>query len=428
MEPTLGDVSARKNKKGSAEAEAAKEFLKLASDRGLSLTGPDGLLKQFTKNVLETALNEEMTEHLGHEKNRAAEGRESANVRNGSRPKTVLTAATGPVEIEVPRDRDGTFEPVIVKKRQRWLTEVDEVVLSLSARGLTTGEISAHFAQIYGASVSRETISRITDKVVEEMTEWQNRPLEEVYAAVFIDAIMVKVRDGQVANRPIYAAIGVSLAGEKDVLGLWAGTGGEGAKFWMSVLTDIRTRGVRDVFFVVCDGLKGLPEVVGNVWPLTTVQTCIIHLIRTTFRLASKRDWDALRRDVKPIYTAVNEATARAALEELADRWGAKYPAIVRLWRNAWEEFIPFLDYDVEIRAVLCSTNAIESLNARYRRAVRARGHFPTEQAALKCLYLVTRSLDPTGRGRARWTMRWKPALNAFAVTFADRWPAAETY
>jgi putative transposase len=428
MEPTLGDVSAKKKTKSSAEAEAAREFLRLASDRGLSLTGPDGLLKQFTKNVLETALNEEMTEHLGHEKNRAPDGRESANVRNGSRPKTVLTAATGPVEIGVPRDRDGTFAPVIVKKRQRRLSEVDEVVLSLSARGLTTGEISAHFAQIYGASVSKETISRITDRVIEEMVEWQNRPLEEVYAAVFIDAIMVKVRDGQVANRPVYAAIGVTLAGDKDVLGLWAGTGGEGAKFWMSVLTDIRNRGTRDVFFVVCDGLKGLPEVVGNVWPLTTVQTCIIHLIRNTFRLASKKDWDALRRDVKPIYTAVNEPAARAALEDLVERWGKKYPAIVRLWRNAWEEFIPFLDYDPEIRAVLCSTNAIESLNARYRRAVRARGHFPTEQAAMKCLYLVTRSLDPTGRGRARWTMRWKPALNAFAVTFADRWPAAETY
>jgi putative transposase len=259
MEPTLGDVSAKKNTQNSAEAEAAREFLKLASDRGLSLTGPDGLLKQFTKNVLETALNEEMTEHLGHEKNRAPGGRESANVRNGSRPKTVLTAATGPVEIEVPRDRDGSFEPVIVKKRQRRLAEVDEVVLSLSARGLTTGEISAHFAQIYGASVSKETISRITDRVVEEMVEWQNRPLEEVYAAVFIDAIMVKVRDGQVANRPIYAAIGVTLAGDKDVLGLWAGTGGEGAKFWMSVLTDIRNRGARDVFFVVCDGLDGCP-------------------------------------------------------------------------------------------------------------------------------------------------------------------------
>jgi len=425
---TLDVVSPKKKPEPSAEEAAAQELVRLAKEQGLSLTGPDGLLKQFTKSVLETALNEEMTEHLGHEKNRAPGDRDSANVRNGTRPKTVLTEATGHVEIEVPRDRQGTFEPVIVKKRQRRLNGVDEIVLSLYAHGLTTGEISAHFAQIYGASVSKETISRITDKVVEEMQAWQARPLEQVYAAIFIDAIVVKVRDGQVANRPIYAAIGVTLAGEKDILGLWAGTGGEGAKFWMSVLTDIRNRGVRDVFFLVCDGLKGLPEVVGNVWPLTTVQTCIIHLIRNTFRLASKRDWDALKRDVKPIYTAPNPAAARAALDELTDRWGAKYAAIIRLWENAWEEFIPFLDYDVEIRTVICSTNAIESLNARYRRAVKARGHFPTEQAALKCLYLVTRSLDPTGKGRARWTMRWKPALNAFAITFADRWPAAETY
>ena len=425
---TLDVVSTKKKPEPSAEEVAARELVRLAKEQGLSLTGPDGLLKQFTKSVLEAALNEEMTEHLGHEKNRAPGDRESANVRNGSRPKTVLTEATGHVEIEVPRDRDSTFEPVIVKKRQRRLNGVDEIVLSLYAHGLTTGEICAHFAQIYGASVSKETISRITDKVIEEMQTWQARPLEPVYAAIFIDAIMVKVRDGQVANRPIYAAIGVTLAGEKDILGLWAGTGGEGAKFWMSVLTDIRNRGVRDVFFLVCDGLKGLPEVVGNVWPLTTVQTCIIHLIRNTFRLASKRDWDALKRDVKPIYTAPSPTAARAALDELTEKWGTQYGAIIRLWENAWEEFIPFLDYDVEIRTVICSTNAIESLNARYRRAVRARGHFPTEQAALKCLYLVTRSLDPTGRGRARWTMRWKPALNAFAITFADRWPAAETY
>jgi transposase-like protein len=425
---TLDVVSPKKKPEPSAEELAALELVRMAKEQGLSLTGPDGLLKQFTKSVLETALNEEMTEHLGHEKNRAPEERDSANVRNGTRPKTVLTEATGHVEIEVPRDREGTFDPVIVKKRQRRLNGVDEIVLSLYANGLTTGEISAHFAQIYGASVSKETVSRITDKVLEEMVTWQARPLEEVYAAIFIDAIMVKVRDGQVANRPIYAAIGVTLAGEKDILGLWAGTGGEGAKFWMSVLTDIRNRGTKDSFFLVCDGLKGLPEVVGNVWPQTIVQTCIIHLIRNTFRLASKRDWDAIKRDVKPIYTAPNPAAARAALDELAEKWGTKYAAIIRLWENAWEEFIPFLDYDLEIRTVLCSTNAIESLNARYRRAIRARGHFPTEQAALKCLYLVTRSLDPTGRGRARWTMRWKPALNAFAITFADRWPAAETY
>jgi transposase-like protein len=425
---TLDVVAEKQKREPSAEALAARELVRLAREQGLSMTGPDGLLKQFTKSVLETALNEEMTEHLGHEKHRAPDERESTNVRNGTRPKTVLTEATGQVQIDVPRDRDGSFTPQIVKKRQRRLTGVDEIVLSLYAKGLTTGEISAHFAQIYGASVSKETVSRITDKVVEEMTEWANRPLQGVYAAVFIDAIVVKVRDGQVANRPVYAAIGVSLAGEKDVLGLWAGTGGEGAKFWMAVLTDLRNRGVHDVFFLVCDGLKGLPEVVSNVWPLTTVQTCIIHLIRNTFRLASKRDWDALKRDVKPIYTAPNAAAARAALDELTERWGKKYGAVIRLWENAWNEFIPFLDYDVEIRQVICSTNAIESLNARYRCAVRARGHFPTEQAALKCLYLVTRSMDPTGQGRTRWTTRWKPALNAFAITFADRWPAAETY
>ncbi len=425
---TTLDVMSAKKPQPSAEETAARELVRLAKEQGLSLTGPDGLLKQFTKSVLETALNEEMTEHLGHEKNHGDDGRDSTNVRNGTRPKTVLTEATGHVQLDVPRDRDGSFEPVIVKKRQRRLNGVDEIVLSLYAHGLTTGEICAHFAQIYGASVSKETVSRITDKVVEEMNDWANRPLDGVYAAVFIDAIMVKVRDGQVANRPIYAAIGVSLAGDKDILGLWAGTGGEGAKFWMSVLTDLRNRGIKDVFFLVCDGLKGLPEVVSNVWPLTTVQTCIIHLIRNTFRLASKKDWDALRRDVKPIYTAVNADTARAALDDVEDKWGKRYPAVIRLWRNAWAEFIPFLDYDVEIRKVLCSTNAIESLNARYRRAVRARGHFPTEQAAMKCLYLVTRSLDPTGTGRTRWTMRWKPALNAFAITFADRWPTAETY
>jgi putative transposase len=375
--------------------------------------------------VLETALNEELTEHLGHEHGAPAAG---GNVRNGTRPKTVLTEATGHVDIEVPRDRAGTFEPQIVRKRQRRLAGVDVMVLSLYAKGLTTGEISAHFAEIYGASVSKETVSRITDRVLEEMNDWSVRPLDEVYAAVFIDAIVVKVRDGQVANRPIYAAIGVTLDGERDILGLWAGQGGEGAKFWMAVLTDLRNRGVRDTFFVVCDGLKGLPEVVGNVWPQTIVQTCIIHLIRNTFRLASKRDWDAMRRDVKPIYTAINADAARAAFDEMAERWGQRYPAIVRLWDNAWNEFIPFLDYDIEIRRVLCSTNAIESLNARYRRAVKARGHFPSEQAALKCLYLVTRSLDPTGQGRQRWAVRWKPALNAFSITFADRFPAAETY
>jgi transposase-like protein len=242
-----------------------------------------------------------------------------------------------------------------------------------------------------------------------------------VYPVLFIDAIHVKIRDGQVANRPVYVAIGVTTAGEREILGLWAGDGGEGAKFWLAVLTEIRNRGVADVCIAVCDGLKGLPDAITTVWPLTVVQTCLIHLLRNTFRYASRQYWDEMSRDLRPIYTAVNEAAAKEQFTEFADKWGPRYPAIVRLWESAWSEFVPFLDYDPEIRRVICSTNAIESLNARYRRAVRARGHFPSEQAALKCLYLATRSLDPTGKGRARWVTRWKPALNAFAITFEGR-------
>jgi len=408
------------------ELETARELVRQARSRGVALTGPEGLLKALTKTVIETALDEEMSEHLGYDKHEQL-GRNRGNSRNGKRSKTLLTNSSGDVEVDMPRDREGTFEPVIVRKRQRRLSDVDEIVLSLYAKGLTTGEISAHFEQIYGASVSRDTVSRITDRVLEEMQAWSGRPLEAVYAAVFIDAIMVKIRDGQVGNRPVYAAIGVDLDGNKDILGMWAGDGdGESAKFWMAVLTDLKNRGVADVFFVVCDGLKGLPNSVNTVWPLATVQTCIIHLIRGTFRFASRKYWDELSKDLKPIYQAVNADAAAAALDGLDQKWGQRYPAMIRLWRNAWEEFIPFLDYDVEIRKVICSTNAIESLNARYRRAVKARGHFPTEQAALKCLYLVTRSLDPKGTGQTRWAMRWKPALNAFAITFADRMPAAE--
>jgi putative transposase len=410
------------------ERAAVRELVKAARARGDDLTGPDGLLKSITKEVLESALEEEMSEHVGYDKH-AASGRNGENSRNGTRTKTVMTDNAGKVEIAVPRDRAGTFEPVIVKRHQRRLNDVDAVVLSLYARGLTTGEISAHFSEVYGADVSKDTVSRITDKVIEDMQAWSSRPLQAVYAAIFIDAIMVKVRDGQVGNQPFYAAIGVDLNGRRDVLGLWAGTGGggESAKFWMNVLTDIKNRGTRDTFFVVCDGLKGLPDSVATVFPDAIVQTCIIHLIRGTFRYASKRYWDQLARDLRPIYTAPTADAAWAAFEELEEKWGKPYPAIPKLWRAAWAEFIPFLDYPVEIRRVLCSTNAIESLNARYRRAVTVRGHFPTEQAALKTLYLVTRSLDPKGTGQARWVTRWKPALNAFAVTFADRMPAAET-
>ena len=422
MTDTINDVAAEEHSPALEQVDQqqlAEQLLAQAQAQGVDLVGPGGLLNQLTKRVLESALEEEMAEHLGYDKHDPV-GRNRGNSRNGVRPKTVLTEI-GPVQIEVPRDTDASFTPQIVKKRQRRLTGVDEIVLSLTARGLTTGEISAHLAEVYGASVSKDTVSKITDKVVEEMNDWANRPLDSVYPVVFIDAIVVKVRDGQVRNKPIYVVIGVTVHGERDILGLWAGDGGEGAKFWLQVLTELKNRGVTDVCIAVCDGLKGLPDAITTVWELATVQACIIHLIRNTFRFASRKYWDQISHDLRPVYTAASEAEAKLRFDDFDEKWGKPYPAISRLWRNAWSEFIPFLDYDVEIRRVICSTNAIESVNARYRRAVRARGHFPSDQAALKCLYLVTRSLDPTGKGKARWAMRWKPALNAFAITFEGR-------
>jgi putative transposase len=401
------------------QEQLARDLVERARADGVELTGPGGLLTGLTKTVLETALEAEMTGHLGYDKHDPA-GRDGGNSRNGTRTKTVQTEI-GPVEIEVPRDRGGTFEPVVVRKRQRRLGGIDQIVLSLTARGLTTGEVSAHFEEVSGAKLSKDTISKITDAVLEEMAEWRSRPLDRIYPVLFIDALIVKVRDGQVTNRPVYVVIGVTVNGERDILGLWAGDGGEGAKFWLGVLTEIKNRGVADVCIVVCDGLKGLPDSIATTWSYAQVQACILHLIRNTFRYASRRDWDELAKDLRPVYTAPDAGAAQARFDEFAAKWAGRYPAIIRLWRSAWPEFIPFLDYDVEIRKIICSTNAIESLNARYRRAVRARGHFPTEQAALKCLYLVTRSLDPTGRGRARWVTRWKPALNAFAITFEGR-------
>jgi putative transposase len=404
---------------GEARAAVAVQLVEEAQANGVSLVGPDGLLADITKRVLELGLEVEMSEHLGYEKH-AAEGRNGANSRNGTRSKTVLTDI-GPVEIEVPRDRDGTFEPQTVRKRQRRLEGVDSMVISLSAKGLTTGEIAAHLAEVYGTEVSRETISKITDAVLEEMAGWLARPLDRVYPVVFIDAIHVKVRDGQVANRAFYCAIGVTVEGKRDILGIWASPGAEGAKFWLGVLTELKNRGVADACIVVCDGLKGLPDAIEVTWPRAITQTCVLHLIRGTFRYAGRQHWDAMARDMRPIYTAVNEADAKERMMEFFETWAERYPAVRQLWENAWAEFVPFLDYDAEVRRVIYSTNAIESLHARMRRATRARGHFPTEQAALKCLYLVVRSLDPTGKGAHRWMNRWKPALNAFAITFEGR-------
>ena len=401
------------------DEEVAKDLLARARREGVSLVGPGGLLAGLTKTVLETALEAELTDHLGYEKHDPV-GRNGANSRNGARSKTVITEV-GPVELDVPRDREGTFEPRIVPKRARRLGGVDELVISLVAKGLTTGEVQAHLAEVYEADVSRETISKITDAVLERMAEWQSRPLDRVYPVLFIDAIFVKVRDGQVANRPIYVAIGVTVDGERDILGLWAGQGGEGAKYWLQVLTEIKNRGIEDVCIVVCDGLTGLPDAIAATWPRAITQTCVLHLLRNSFRYASKKYWPQIARDLTPVYTAPTADAAWERLAEFAAAWEDRYPAIVKLWENAWTEFVPFLAFPVEIRTILYSTNAIESLNARFRRSVKARGHFPNEQAALKHLYLVLASLDPTGRGRQRWVTRWKPALNAFAIMFEGR-------
>jgi transposase-like protein len=415
---------AKSDKPAGVDQDLIGQLVAQAREQGLDLTGEGGLLQQLTKRVLESALEGEITDHLGYDKHeRATSG--ATNSRNGRRTKTVTTEV-GPVEIDVPRDREGTFEPKIVRKRQRRLSGVDEMVLSLSAKGLTHGEISAHLAEVYGASVSKQTISTITDKVIEGMTEWQNRPLDPVYPVIFLDAIQVKIRDGQVANRPIYVALAVTVDGTRDILGLWAGDGGgEGAKYWLQVLTELRNRGVADACMVVCDGLSGLPDAVAHVWPQALVQTCIVHLLRNSFRYAGRQDWDAIARALKPVYTAPTESAATERWLEFAETWGSKYPAIIRLWENAWAEFVPFLQFDPEIRTVVCSTNAIESVNARIRRAVKARGHFPNEQAALKCVYLAIMSLDPTGTGRRRWMKRWKPALNAFDIAFEGRLAAA---
>jgi transposase-like protein len=404
-----------------ADQQLLRELTERARAGGLKLTGEGGLLGELTKMVVEGALEGEMDDHLGYGRHDPA-GRNSGNSRNGRRAKTVLTEA-GPVEISVPRDRDSSFEPRIVAKRQRRLTGVEDMVISLSAKGLTHGEIAAHLAEVYGAEVSKQTISTITDRVMDGMAEWQSRPLDSVYAVVFIDAIHVKIREGQVANRPVYVALGVTADGTRDILGLWAGEhgDGEGAKFWLRVLSEIKNRGTRDVLMVVCDGLKGLPDAVNSVWEKAVVQTCIVHLLRNSFKYASKKDWAQIAKDLKPVYTAPSEAAALDAFAEFSGKREKRYPAIIRLWENAWAEFVPFLRFDNEIRTIICTTNAIESVNARLRRAVNARGHFPTEQAALKCLYLALMSLDPTGKGRARWSNRWKAALNAFDITFDGR-------
>jgi putative transposase len=322
----------------------------------------------------------------------------------------------------VPRDREGTFERVTVPKHVRRLEGLGANVLSLYAKGLTTGEIQAHLAEIYDTEISRETISKITDAVLPDMVAWQSRPLDRVYPVLLIDAIMVKVRGSQVANRPVYVAIGVNLEGERDVLGMWLGpSGGEGAKQWMTMLTELRNRGLTDALIVCCDGLKGLPDAIRVTWPEATVQTCVVHLVRNGLRYASRKYWAKISGEMRDIYTAPTVEAAEARFEEFAENWRAQYPAMIASWENAWQEFVPFLEFPVELRKIVYTTNAIESLNARFRRAVRHRGHFPNEQAALKVLYLVATTRRPNRENMTGRIHNWKQILNALTIHYGDR-------
>ena len=398
----------------------AEELVARARSEGVDLTGENGLLTSMVRQVLQTGLEVELADHLGYEPYDPA-GRGSGNSRNGSYPKTVITEI-GDVELQMPRDRNGTFEPATVPKHQRRLDGLAGNVISLYAKGLTTGDIQAHLLEIYGTEISRETISKITDAIVEDMIAWQNRPLDAIYPVLLIDAIMIKVRDAQVANRPVYVAIGVNLDGDRDVLGLWLGpTGGEGAKQWMTMLTELRNRGIQDALIVCCDGLKGLPDAVRVTWPDATVQTCVVHMVRNSLRYASKKHWAAITKQMRAIYTAPTVEAAEAHFGNFADTWRDLYPAMISSWENSWAEFVPFLAFPVELRKVVYTTNAIESLNARFRRAVRHRGHFPNEQAALKVLYLVATQHRPNRANLNGKINGWKHILNALTVHYGDR-------
>ena len=404
-------------------AEQARELVERARQEGLDVTGPTGLLQQMMKSVLEAALTEEITDHLGYEHGDPA-GRGSGNSRNGTTSKTVLTES-GPVEIDTPRDRAGTFEPMIVRKGQRRLDGIDKIVLGLYARGMTTRDITDHLAEFYGVEVSPDLISKITDAVHAEVAEWQMRPLDRVYPVIFLDALVCKVRDGgSVKNKAAHLAVGVDVEGRKEVLGIWIETT-EGAKFWLRVMNELKARGVEDVLIAVCDGLVGLPEAITAVWPQTRVQTCIVHLIRASLRWVNYKDRRRVAAQLRLIYGAPTEAAARDALDALEDSdIGREYPGIVRRWRQAWELVIPFFDFAPEVRKVVYTTNMIESINSELRRSTRNRGHFPSDEALIKVLYLRCKDLGRTRRGRGhvgRSGFVWKTALHQFDIMFPGR-------
>jgi putative transposase len=359
----------------------------------------------------------ELTDHLGYETHQEPLGG-SGNTRNGSTPKTLITES-GPVAINTPRDREGSFEPQIVRKRQRRFEGFDDKILALYARGMSTRDIEAHLAEIYGVKVGRDLISRVTDAVMDDARAWQTRPLEDVYPVVFLDALVLKIRDGgSVQRKACYLAMAITMDGDREVLGLWF-QASEGAKFWMQVLTELKQRGVRDILICCVDGLQGFPEAIEAVFPQTIVQTCIVHLIRASLKYVPRRQYDAVVKDLKPIYTAINADQALLALDAFEQKWGQQLPVIGQAWRQSWEYVTPFLAFEPEVRRVIYTTNAIEALNRQLRKALKTKGSFPSEDAARKLIYLAIQNAVP------QWTRTrgWTKALLAFKIQFGDRLP-----
>jgi putative transposase len=381
------------------------------------IIGPGGLLSDLTRRLVERALSAELTEHLGYERHHEPPGGTS-NTRNGTTPKTLATEH-GPVRVKTPRDRKSTFEPKIVRKGQRRFQGFDDKILALYSRGLSVRDIEAHLAEIYGVKVGRDLISRVTDAVIEDVRAWQQRPLQDVYPVIFLDCLVLKIREGgTVQRRACYLALGVTVEGDRDVLGMWFQET-EGAKFWMQVLTDLKQRGVHDVLIACVDGLKGFPEAIEAIFPETVVQTCVVHLIRHSLKYVPRREREQVARDLKPIYTAVDADAAQQALEAFDEKWGSRFPVITQAWLNAWEHVIPFLAFPPEVRRVIYTTNAIEALNRQLRKALKTKGHFPNEEAARKLIYLALTNAVP------QWTRtrNWTTALLAFKIHFGDRLP-----
>jgi putative transposase len=381
------------------------------------ITGPDGLLQRLTKRLVERAMAAELTDHLGYEHGQAPPGG-TGNARNGITAKTIHTGH-GSVRIEQPRDRAGSFEPQIVRKHQRRFEGFDDKIIAMYGRGMSVRDIQAHLAELYGVEVGHDLISRVTDAVLDDVREWQARPLEDVYPILFLDALIVKVRDaGAVRNRACYVAIGVNLEGERDVLGLWFQSS-EGAKFWLAVLNELKQRGVQDVLICCVDGLKGFPEAIEAVFPSAWVQTCIVHLIRQSLRFVPDKHRRPVAKDLRPIYTAVDADAAAEALAAFEQTWSERYPMIAKTWRDAWEHVIPFLAFPADVRRVVYTTNTIEALHRQIRKTIKTRGHFPTEEAARKLIYLSITNAQKSWRQ----TYNWTSALLAFKIHFGDRLP-----